>query len=83
MHDAAWCLGQACVGCALPMRVLQVAATTLLVFGYFLACGPVLPSAIPLGGEEDPEDAGADVASDGGSDAQNGASPGGSAKLTS
>lgn len=84
MCDAAWCLAQACVGCALPMRVLQVTTTALLVFGYFLACGPVLPSTVPLGGEEDPEDAGADVASDAGSDAQNGAKPkakpGGSAK---
>ncbi len=51
------------------MRVFKLTCASLLVLGYFVACGsPTLPSTTPLGGHEDP-DAGPDASSDAGSDA--------------
>ncbi len=44
------------------MRVTQLLSAGLLLGGWFVACGPTLPSSVPLGGKEDEvSDAGADA----------------------
>ncbi|MEZ4370617.1 MAG: hypothetical protein R3B07_07320 [Polyangiaceae bacterium] len=57
------------------MRVFKLTCASLLVLGYFVACGsPPLPSTTPLGGHEDP-DAGPDASADAGSDGDAAAAP--------
>ncbi|MBX3185202.1 MAG: hypothetical protein KIT72_08270 [Polyangiaceae bacterium] len=52
------------------MRVTQLLGAGLLLGGWFVACGPTLPSSVPLGGKEDEvSDAGADAEPDAAPDA--------------
>lgn len=65
------------------MRVFKLTCASLVVLGYFAACGsPTLPSTTPLGGHEDP-DAGPDASSDGSSDADAKSAPSAKPKASS